>query len=191
MEDFGENSYCSKQCYEATTNPTCGNDPNNVSLLRIDSDASRVANATSKASGLSKTNVGKPAQARRIRTKQTTYGSSGAEKSTRVAAPKSSAHKKNNKSPITTKPKRKTLAAGMKDELIRVARLTAERLMDANVAFAPTKEDWMPKKLYREAGTSYLLGHVTRYNIESKTNADNISVPSTAFQICWTSTAFQ
>ncbi|ETL25845.1 hypothetical protein L916_20369 [Phytophthora nicotianae] len=120
-----------------------------------------------------------------------TYSSSQAEKPTRVAAPKSSAHKKNDKSPITTKPKRKTLATGMKDELIRVARLTAERLVDANVAFAPTKEDWMPKKLYREAGTSYLLGHVTRYNIESKTNADNISVPSAAFQICWTSTAFQ
>ncbi|KAF4130908.1 hypothetical protein GN958_ATG19913, partial [Phytophthora infestans] len=64
-------------------------------------------------------------------------------------------------------PKRKTLAVLMKDELKRVARLTAERFMEATVAFAPTKEAWMPEKLYREAGTSYLLGHVTRYGIES------------------------
>ncbi|EEY54619.1 uncharacterized protein PITG_20226, partial [Phytophthora infestans T30-4] len=149
-------------------------------------------NSTLTTSALTpKDSVANRAQGRQPRPKQKTHGSSQTKRPSHVTTPKSSTLNKNGKSPIQTKPKRKTLAIKMKDELIRVARMTAERFVKTSVAFAPAKEAWMPKRLYQDAGTAYLLGQVTRYTIESVKNTDNISVPSAAFQIRWTSTAFQ
>ncbi|KAF4144140.1 hypothetical protein GN958_ATG06679, partial [Phytophthora infestans] len=127
-----------------------------------------------------KNSVANRAQGRQPRPKQKTHDSSQTKRSSHVTTPKSSSLNRNGKSPIQTKPKRKPLAIGMKDELIRVARMTAVGFVETSVAFAPTKEAWMPKRHYQDAGTAHLLGQVTRYTIESVKNVDNISVTITS-----------
>ncbi|OWZ12747.1 hypothetical protein PHMEG_00014042 [Phytophthora megakarya] len=98
---------------------------------------------------------------------------------------------KNREGALGKTPPAKINMSAMKHELIRRAQMITEKFIDANVAFVPSEERWMPKKDYGQAGSAYLIGVVTRYEIDSKKNVDNIFVPSTLFQIRWTSTNFQ
>lgn len=69
--------------------------------------------------------------------------------------------------------------------------MSAAKLIDANVAFSPADEDWMPQKNYRDVGAAFLVGVITSYEIEKTKNSDKIDVPIAVFEVRWTNTAFQ
>eukprot|EP00644_Phytophthora_capsici_P018876 jgi/Phyca11/132858/e_gw1.246.6.1 len=171
---------------EATTIPEYCKESNAAYLPQSESNISSTNSAASVGSAQRKKSAVKSSQASPTRANQTPHGPLRAKQPIRVRTPKPVAQKKRDKSPKTMMVQRETLAAGMKEELTPIACLTAKRYMEASVGFAPAKQDWMHKRLYRKDGTSYLLGHVTRYSIK---NAHSILVPTAAFLIRWTSTA--
>ncbi|EGZ14128.1 hypothetical protein PHYSODRAFT_511012, partial [Phytophthora sojae] len=64
-----------------------------------------------------------------------------------------------------------------KQELLLRAQMSADKIVRANVAFAPADEDWMLRKTYREVGAAFLVGIITRYEMKHEKIADGVKVP--------------
>jgi hypothetical protein len=88
-------------------------------------------------------------------------------------------------------PKKKTAAQTLKEELLRRLHEAAVKYVDASVSFCPVDEEWMSSSQYRDVGSAYLTGVVTRFEDGKEKTADGVIVPTTLFEVHCTSTAFQ
>lgn len=180
IADFGDQCYCNKACYETTIStsrpPSLLSSPSHeevrhgiVATLTTHT-GERLPPIQSDSDGVACVNAGLCTQGdqreREVLARQRSAKSARKRKSA-SNPPKRSAAKKS-KVAKTKKASKKTAEAAFKQELLLRAQMSADKIVRANVAFSPADEDWMLRKNYREVGAAFLVGIITRYEMNHK-----------------------
>lgn len=212
--DFGDASFCSKQCYREKAAPVVmnmsGQNQGGTTGLVSGVTTSSVATShsdihlqgQSQSEGvLIRTSEAKSNPPPLLPVKRKPKSATRKTDQPRTATEENaksrvSSTRKNSKSAERSQSKGKQKisnanATAFRKELAIRAEATANRYVGASVAFSPAEETWMERKYYSDVGSTYLIGVVTRHILENKKNGDGVAVPTLSFEVRWTNTAFQ
>ncbi|GMF62960.1 unnamed protein product [Phytophthora fragariaefolia] len=197
MESFGEHCFSSRECYNGITSMTVAKETP-VPLSEVDEilpvsskSFAKAQFSTSEGEEDYRPNNRKPRTPRQPSSTSPSPTDYIAALAKRKRAGESRAKSAGKKKAKTFRRKVAVSLAGLKQELLRRAYVSAAKLINANVAFSPADEDWMPQTNYRDVGAAFLVGVIVSYEIQKTKNSEQIDIPIAVFEVRWTNTSFQ